>query len=445
MKLELKIALIGAISKIVIFLVLLIVLEQFFGAIATRHTDRDLSKMKDKTMGIVDKIGIRSFLKEEEDSAYASYNMLKEEYISLNLTGDQASEKPVFATVTREIEGEEFDYRTLTYTFRAGDLNYRLEIGRNIQIISGFQQTVRGISFAIILLVLLMTTLFDLGIFNFLLRPLNKVIIPKLKTTTSPETFDYSELKTSTTDFAYLNRAINDLMRQVTTILSTQRKFTADVSHELMNPLSVIQTKLENLATTPGLPAALAPSMMDIQLQVNRLQQIIKALLLISRIENEQYPKKETFPVAELVEDILSDIGERAVIRNISLENRVDPQVIITGINRSLIRILIFNLVSNAIKYNYEGGTVTIRNTMIDSGLVVEVADNGMGIKPDQVPYIFDRFRRLRTDSSEGFGLGLSIVKTIADFHGISVDVASVEGSGSVFRVIFPLNYVKIS
>jgi signal transduction histidine kinase len=185
--------------------------------------------------------------------------------------------------------------------------------------------------------------------------------------------------------------------------------------------------------------------MMDIQLQVNRLQQIIKALLLISRIENEQYPKKETFPVAELVEDILSDIGERAVIRNISLENRVDPQVIITGINRSLIRILIFNLVSNAIKYNYEGGTVTIRNTMIDSGLVVEVADNGMGIKPDQVPYIFDRFRRLRTDSSEGFGLGLSIVKTIADFHGISVDVASVEGSGSVFRVIFPLNYVKIS
>ncbi|MFA5815478.1 MAG: hypothetical protein WC865_07645 [Bacteroidales bacterium] len=76
---------------------------------------------------------------------------------------------------------------------------YSLEIGKNIQIISGFKQAIKIISIATILFVLIMTILFDIGIFKYLLRPLNQVIIPKLKTTTTPESFDYSELKTSTT------------------------------------------------------------------------------------------------------------------------------------------------------------------------------------------------------------------------------------------------------
>ncbi len=444
MKLELKLALIGAVSKIVIFLLFLIVLEQFFDTIATKHTDRDLRKMKDKTLAIVNKIGIRSFLKEEQDSAFASYNMLKEEFIVLNLTAQAVAEKPTYATVVREIEGEEFDYRTLNYYFKIDNQNYTLEIGRNIQFIAGFKQTTEVFSIATIILVLLLTIIFDIGINKLMLRPLNHVIIPKLKKTVSPETFDYRELKTSTTDFAYLNKAINELMHKVTNILSTQRKFTADVSHELMTPMSVIQTKMENFATSPQLPQELAPAVADMQYQVYRLQQIIKALLLISRIENDQYPKKETFQVFGLMEDIISDIEDRAAIKKISLENRIAPDAIITNINKSLIQIMIFNLVSNAIKYNIEGGFVRITSLRSADGLTIEVADNGIGIKQDQIPFIFDRFKRIHQEHSEGFGLGLSIVKTIADYHHISIEATSVEDHGSVFRITFPLIYVKI-
>jgi signal transduction histidine kinase len=445
MKLELKLALIGAISKIIIFLLFLIVLEQVFDAIATNHTDRDLRKMKDKTLAIVNKIGIRSFLKEEQDSAYASYNMLKEEFITLNLTAGPVSQKPAYLSVTREIEGEEFDYRILTYGFKVDKQSYELEIGRNIQIISGFKQTIKVISLATILIVLLITILFDLGIYKYLLRPLNHIIIPKLKTTTTPESFDYSELKTSTTDFAYLNNVINELMRKVTGSLATQKKFIADVSHELITPVSVVQSKMENLAATSQIPENIAQEVVDIQYQINRLQQIIKALLLISKIENDQYPKKETFQLSELIDEIISDIEDRAAIRSIMVENNIEPHLIVTEISRSLIHIMMFNLISNAIKYNREGGFVHIGSSLDKNGLVVEIADNGSGIHPDQVPYIFDRFKRIRPNSTEGFGLGLSIVKSIAEFHHLSIDVSSVEDQGSVFKIGFPLNYVKIT
>ena len=236
MKLELKLALIGALSRIIIFALFLIALELIFNQIASRHTDRDLVKMKDKTMAIINRVGIRSFLKEEQDSAYASYNLLKEEFITLNLTPDTAVASQSFSSVSREIEGEEFDYRILTYNFNSGRQYYMLEIGRNVQLISSFKQAIKMISVVTILIVLLITILIDLGIYEALLRPLNNVIIPKLRKTTSPETFEYSELKTSTTDFAYLNKVINDLMHKVSDSMATQKRFIADVSPCIKNP-----------------------------------------------------------------------------------------------------------------------------------------------------------------------------------------------------------------
>jgi signal transduction histidine kinase len=444
MKLELKLALIGAISKIIIFLLFLAILEAVFDQIATNHTDRDLRKMKDKTLAIVNKIGIRSFLNEEQDSAYASYNMLKEEFISLTLTTGTATGNSSFSSVTREIEGEEFDYRILTDNFKIDQQLYVLEVGRNIQIISGFKKTIKVISLVTILIALLMTILFDLGIYKYLLRPLNHIIIPKLKTTTTPESFDYSELKTSTTDFAYLNHVINELMRKMTTNIATQKRFIADVSHELMTPVSVIQSKMENFVVAPSLPAELAPPVVDMQYQVNRLQQIIKALLLISKIENDQYPRNETFNIFELIDEIVSDIEDRAATKNISIENRIDQQLWAKELNKPLIHILMFNLISNAIKYNREAGSVWITSRLDDISLSVEVADTGSGIAPDEITFIFDRFKRIRAHNTEGFGLGLSIVKSIADYHHLTTVVTSIVGEGSVFKVSFPLNYVKI-
>jgi len=176
---------------------------------------------------------------------------------------------------------------------------------------------------------------------------------------------------------------------------------------------------------------------------LNRLQQIIKALLLIARIENDQYSKNETVIVREIVDEIILNIEDRAQMKNITIENLIDPSDSLPNVNRSLLDILIFNLVSNAIKYNNDGGWIKISTSVTENKFVIEVRDNGIGIETDQIKSVFDRFKRADPTFGEGHGLGLSIVSSIVRFFNGSIDVKSVKGEGSVFRVYFTLKNVN--
>lgn len=441
MRLELKLALIGAISKIVIFLILFMMVEQMIDTLALRYTDKNLTKMKDKTLSIVKKIGIKNYLDAEKDSSFSSYNMLKDEYISIDLDTESELNKLSFSNESRVIEEEKFDYRILNYTFEIDNQQYMLEIGKNLQLIYNLDNTLKNISISIILLVLLITILFDLGIYKYLLHPLNQRIIPKLKTIVNPETFQYTELGSTTSDFVYLNNTINELMHKMTTILQNQKKFIGDVSHELFTPISVMQSKLDNLLVSGRLPAKTVDLILDQQKQLLRLQHIIKALLLISRIENDQYAKTDNFNLHELIEEIISNIEERAHIKKVTIDNRVPGDIQLSEVNKYLIYILLFNLVSNAIKYNKEGGKVIIRHLSNDQYSCIEVEDNGIGISEEQIPVIFDRFKRIDTNLGEGQGLGLSIVSSIASFHDAKIEVASELGKRSIFKISLPLNH----
>ena len=445
MRLELKLALIGALSKIVIFFILFILMQQVIDRQALRQTDHDLIKMKDKTMAIVGKIGINSFLNIERDSVYASYNMLKDEYITIDLDPSVSSGQIVFSNEAREIEDEEFDFRILNYGFDVNNQHYMLEIGKNIQLINSLNKMMKNISITIILIVLMITIIVDIGINKYLLNPLNKLIIRKLKTITNPETYDFSELNSTTSDFVYLNNALNDLMLKVTTILKNQQKFTADVSHELFTPISIMQSKLENLLVSGNLPEKFITSIMEQQNNLNRLQQIIKALLLIARIENDQFAKNETISFRDLVEEIILNIEDRAEMKNVTIENLIHPNDKLSNVNKSLIYILMFNLVSNAIKYNKEGGRIRIICFEMSNKFCIEVIDNGIGINLDQISTIFNRFKRADPLSGEGYGLGLSIVSSIVSFHNGTIDVQSVKGEGSTFKIQLPLKNVNLN
>ncbi len=438
MRLELKLVLIGAISKIVIFLILVMLVQQTIDSLAIRHTDRDLLKMKEKTMSTVRKIGIKSYLNAEKDSAFASYNILKDEFISITLDADGKAEDLSFSQDARIIEEEEFDYRILNFNFEVDHQLYSLEIGKNMQMIYNLDKTLKNISITIILIVLFVTIIFDLGIYKYLLHPLNQMILPKLKTVDNPETFSYTELDSSTSDFVYLNTTINELMHKVNDILKNQRKFIGDVSHELFTPISVMQSKLDNLLVEAKLPAKTVSLILDQQKHLLRIQHIIKALLLISRIENDQYAKVESIHLKELVEEIISNIEERAIMSNISIENGMEGDITLSQVNKYLIYILLFNLVSNAIKYNKEGGFVKISCERDEHSLVVVVEDNGIGIESENLDLIFTRFKRIETNKEEGQGLGLAIARSIAAFHEARIEVDSALGEGSRFKVYFP-------
>jgi signal transduction histidine kinase len=443
MRLQFKLALIEAISKIALFFILLISLGQYIEDIALQHTDKNLVKMKDKTMSIIHDIGIRSFLNEEQDSTFASYNILKDEYVTIEL---DSLKNPGLLKLTNEkriIENNEFDYRILNYTFKIDDQNYSLEVGRNIELIYSLRRTIKNYSIQILLLVLVITILSDIGIFKYLLRPLNNSIIPKLKTITDPEKFDFSEVKTTTADFLYLNDTINEMMSKILNSIKNQKKFIANVAHELFTPISIMQNKLENIITSDDFPQHLIPVMIEQQNQLSRLNQIIKALLLISRIENDQYIRKDEVNVYDLVEEVISGLEDRAEIREIKIENQIGRSISVEQVNKSLLYILIFNLVNNAIKYNRQGGFVRIESQTDSQHYILKVKDNGIGIDPDNIQYIFDRFTKIDSKGTEGFGLGLSIVNSIVNFHQAKIEVRSIPEQGSTFMVFFPLKFLK--
>ncbi|MCE1198631.1 MAG: HAMP domain-containing histidine kinase [Marinilabiliales bacterium] len=438
MRLQLKLALIGAIAKIVIFLLLFTLVQQKIESLTLRQTDRDLIKKKDKALSIVKKIGIKTYLDAEKDSAFASYNMLKDEYIAINLDTDGQAGPLSFSQEARIIEDEEFDFRILHLDFEIDHQLYTLEIGKNIQMIDSLDRTLKNISISIILLVLIITILFDVGIYKYLLHPLNQRIIPKLRTVVNPETFQYTEIKSTTSDFIYLNNTINDLMRKVNEILGNQKKFIGDVSHELFTPISVMQSKLDNLLISDKLPAKTVALILDQQSQLMRLQHIIKALLLISRIENDQYAKTDSFGLPELIREIFNAIEERAQINHVTLNNRIPEGVVMQAANKYLIYTLLFNLVSNAIKYNKPGGSVDVDFERNGEGATLGICDTGCGIAAENLEIIFGRFRRVEGAQTEGQGLGLSIARSIAQFHEARIDVKSELGSGSCFFVRFP-------
>ncbi|MEN0055624.1 MAG: sensor histidine kinase, partial [Mucilaginibacter sp.] len=172
--------------------------------------------------------------------------------------------------------------------------------------------------------------------------------------------------------------------------------------------------------------------LLEMQKILNRLKSITKTLLLISQIENEQFLKEDKVSVTELLQDVYDEISIRLQDKNISYEVDVPAGWQLININKFLLFNLFFNLINNAIKYNNEGGFIKITATASHDKFMISITDNGIGISPEALPFIFNRFKKFRQSlQQDSFGLGLPIVKSIAAFHDIEVEVTSEKDQGS--------------
>ncbi|HVA99557.1 MAG TPA: HAMP domain-containing sensor histidine kinase, partial [Bacteroidia bacterium] len=180
-----------------------------------------------------------------------------------------------------------------------------------------------------------------------------------------------------------------------------------------------------------------ALKIIESQKTLNRLNKIIKTLLLISKIENDQYLKNDNVSAKTLVNEVVTEIEERFTEKNIQLKLAIEKDFIIENCNKYLLFTLLFNIVNNAIKYNKENGWIHISIKENKDFYTLEVQDNGVGIESENIKFIFDRFKKFNKTETESYGLGLPIVKTIANFHGLKVEVFSEANKGSTFEIIF--------
>ncbi len=223
---------------------------------------------------------------------------------------------------------------------------------------------------------------------------------------------------------------------RVTHLEQVRRDFVANVSHELRTPLTVIHGYLELL--DPEDVPALAPVLNEMRAQSQRMRQIVEDLLELSRLEMQQHVAEERVEMARILESLvreaeaLSQGRHRVVLRD---ELRAD----LLGSPKDL-HSAFSNLVSNAVRYTPEGGSITIRWRGTPSGAEYSVADTGYGIPAEHLSRLTERFYRVsssRSRATGGTGLGLSIVKHVLNLHDAQLRVESEAGKGSMFTCVF--------
>jgi two-component system phosphate regulon sensor histidine kinase PhoR len=229
----------------------------------------------------------------------------------------------------------------------------------------------------------------------------------------------------------------------LTRVADMRRDFVANVSHELKTPLAAIRGYAETLRDGALAEEETARRFTDRLLwQCRRLQALLDDLLTLSRLESVgQTSEREPVDLPALAQRALETLAAAAREKRIRLEVREEPLPRIPGEADGLERLLV-NLLDNAIKYNRPGGEVLLRLARYGGEAVIEVSDTGIGIPPEALGRIFERFYRVdkgRAREEGGTGLGLAIVKHIAQSHGGHVEVESRMGRGTTFRVYLPL------
>ena len=221
--------------------------------------------------------------------------------------------------------------------------------------------------------------------------------------------------------------------------LASQRQFMEDISHELKTPLSILKGELEvtlkKVRSAMEYENTLASSLEE----VNRLISIVENLLTLAKFDTKTVALQMTvFDLNDLVQSVLDDMRVLARPKQITLDFN-HPQALALKADRSQIRRLLLNLLDNAVKYTPQAGKVAVNLWQEDHWIKIMVTDTGVGISAEEHSRIFDRFYRVdkaRTDS--GFGLGLSIAKSIVKAHHGRIEVKTALHRGSTFTVLFP-------
>ena len=436
MKLQIKLALYNTLTKVAIIVVTGLLILFSLENITYSHISLRLNNKKDAFLKNLSPGEVNQILKQQQ--SFTNYNILKEEFIFLKPIPYQPDRQPTqsFSTQRRTIEKVTDNYLILTYRFNFDGHSYLLEIGDTMDAVIQLKQTIREFSLLMLVVALLLTLVIDLIFTKYLLAPFYRIIDRKLIKVNDPMNFDYARVETSTQDFKLLDDSISTLMKKIADIFMLEKQFIANVSHELLTPISIISSRLENILQHEKLSEDTENKIFASLKTLNRLKSIINSLLLISKVENNQFNKSDGIQIAEVVDEVYQELEDRLEDKQITFNNNIKHSRTMLG-NHSLMHTLLFNIINNSIKYNREQGNITVTDYLKHDEYVLEIADSGIGMSEQQIEKAFNRFEKLETDKKESYGLGLAIVKSITAFHNIKIRISSVKDQGTAIKLVF--------
>ena len=435
MKLQFKLALYNTLTKVAILTLMGTMILLSIDKLSEHHIQQRLLHKKAKLIENLSGMEISSLM--EQQNTFTDYNLLKEEYIILKAQKKGSDPlKTFFSREIREIEGSQEPYQILNTSFNYQGQTYTLELGEAMSANGQLRHTITFFTFFILLAAVGLTLVSDLAFTRFLLRPFYQIIDQKLNKVNDPIHFNYVPMKTTTVDFQVLDQSISSLMNKISELFLSEKAFIANVSHELLTPISILNSRLENLLNEESLSADGENKIFASLKTLGRLKSIINSLLLISKVENQQFGKPDQISIAVVVQEVCEELEHRLLMMDLHFEINLRQDFHFEG-NKALFHTLLMNIVNNAIKYNVPSGKISINDDEVDGIYVLNVTDTGEGMSAGELANAFDRFEKFQSDKPDSHGLGLSIARTIADFHGISMNILSEKGFGTTVKLDF--------
>jgi len=438
MKLQVKLVIYNALSKGIIFATFGVLLPVLVEQIVYDHIDKRLIARTDRIMKIIERGGINEIIM-EQDCSFESYNIFKEEFVSITpLRNDMPPPEISISNEQVLVEKERLNHRVVRQAFFFDNQHYLLRIGEGLGTIEQLNKVIVSFSFMLMVLFMVVSVFIDIGFARFMLRPFKRIVKQKLQLPRNPSMYVFQPIKTTTQEFRYLDDSINELMRKTRDAFLIEKEFIANVAHELLTPISILQNRFENMLLSSDLPEEAENRILESLKTLKRLGKIIKALLMISKIENDQYIKQDSVSLGSLVDEVLDELEDLVSEKQLVVVKSLETDFNFSPANKSLLFNMLFNLINNAIRYNNIAGKIFIRGERVEGGFRLQIQDTGIGMEANQVEYAFDRFKRFNPSDEKGYGLGLPIVKTIADFHGIGVQIESSPMKGATVTLFFP-------
>ncbi|HCM58866.1 MAG TPA: hypothetical protein DIS74_00500 [Bacteroidales bacterium] len=440
MKLQTKLALFNLLSKLVFSALFIGFLPLIIERINIRQTDNELIKKREEVISLISEFGTGPFITSDSAGGFGSYNILKEEYISLERT--TAGDDWNYIDVTKRIIDEEtIDYRVLHYSLRIDGETYLLEIGQSLSSITYSARNIRRVILIFLAIFIAVTLISDLSYTSSVLKPL-RIITGRLGVDSADSTsFETAEpLITTTEDFIRLDRTLRELMKRIGELFRKEKEITVNISHELMTPVSVLRSKLENLLLREDLDPVTENGIEESLRTLHRLKALVNSMLMIARIESHQYLKEDSVELCGLIREVTEELSPIAEDGEVAVTLTCDCSHTVGNANRSLLFSMIYNVVNNAVQHTPKGGKIEITGKLNAGNFEVSVCDTGEGMSAEQLDRLFTRFSNRPNPGRNSTGIGLAITKSIADFHNIAVRVLSEPGKGTQFFFFFPVN-----
>ena len=308
---------------------------------------------------------------------------------------------------------ENISYRQLEFPVTINGKIYKADVRKSQAETEDIIKLILKITLAIVLLLLVTLFIINRFVLNKLWKPFNSTLQQIKQFNISGDDNVHLE-ETNIIEFAELNDAVNIMTKKASRDYKEIKSFTENASHEIQTPLAIIRSKLELLSQSESLKEEQMNAIQSISETTNRLSKLNQSLILLTKIDNRQFSETERINISVLIQQHLNNYEELFYAKEISITKNIEENVLMT-MNETLAGILIVNLLTNSIKHNVEGGSVTIELTTNH----LSVSNTGKELHKNPSIY-FERFQK-DSASNDSMGLGLSIVKKICETYGFNV------------------------